>query len=140
MATKLKRISKLQCSKWLAANAQIKPWDSGLGDVIDTWYSNIDGSFICFANNVEDIRWMLKKGITEQLQSSRPEDPRTACIGFNPELQKWYGWSHRAVYGFGIGQTVKKGDCGYKEIKGEWTAETLDDAKQMAIDFAHSVS
>lgn len=133
-------------------------------------------------------------------------------IGFNPEQQKWYGWSHRAIYGFGIGSTCKKGDCHYipsnkqefiddcisfwsdenkmnihwkededdtfgdgsriekgirviwtyddtvknKDLhyqitsvfcpwptnwgRGEWTAETLEDAKQMAIDFNDGVS
>ena len=129
----------------------------------------------------------------------------TCSIGFNPEEKKWYGWSHRAMYGFTIGSHVKPGDCAYtpfdkedfikdsirfwsdpdhfdvhfdredevhgdkgcwikwtignvknKKIRGqidstfctypdeygrgEWTAETLEDAKQMAIDFANGVS
>ena len=121
----------------------------------------------------------------------------TCSIGFCPKEQTWYGWSHRARSGFGIGDTVKKGDAGYTgttpeemiedygqffadvtddpekslEIvaeyraqcgiavdrtgifigtgeeprfaplgRGEWTAETLEDAKQMAKDFAESVS
>src|SRR5690606_8505321 len=41
-------------------------------------------------------------------------EPRTACIGFNPKEQKWYGWSHRAVYGFGIGSECKQGHSGYE--------------------------
>ena len=114
-------------------------------------------------------------------------------IGYCEKEQKWYGWSHRAIYGFGIGSTVKIGSCGYKpsnkkefiesligwyndemygEVlltekedgvqvvldptqrahgrsfekypeqwgRGEWTVETMEDAKQMAIDFAKSVS
>jgi len=116
-------------------------------------------------------------------------------IGFNKEKQKWYGWSHRAIYGFGIGDKVKKGHCGYvpstqdefieNEIRfwkdlhnvtvekrtndgvwfkyepkkkdrsginrkpefikfqlgrGEWEAKTLEDAKEMAKDFARGVS
>ncbi len=39
---------------------------------------------------------------------------KTACIGYNPKENKWYGWSHRAIYGFGIGSQVKKGDCAYR--------------------------
>ena len=31
-------------------------------------------------------------------------------LGFSEKEQKWYGWSHRAIHGFGIGDTVKKGD------------------------------
>jgi len=126
-------------------------------------------------------------------------DHGVCSIGFAPKLQEWYGWSHRAIYGFTIGSTCKKGDCHYipktfGEIKsdcyarednmchanasvpvapvdpskpegiqvasgpvegvvpclkkncvfetgrGEWTAENLQDAKQMAIDFASGVS
>jgi hypothetical protein len=127
-------------------------------------------------------------------------------IGFNPVESKWYGWSHRAMYGFTIGSTCKKGDCHYqprdkkdfledcirfwddedhietkghectddngtlgvmvewtynnkiknKKLrntisgiftqypdtwgKGEWIAKTMEDAKQMAIDFSRGVS
>lgn len=120
-----------------------------------------------------------------------------ACrIGFSDSKQRWYGWSHRAMYGFGPGDTCKwddihfipsnrdeflrvlredyeldgftdieleSGDEGVKvsrkrvvegrEVKmnhvepwpaqwgrGEWIAETMDDARQMAVDFAEAVS
>jgi len=133
--------------------------------------------------------------------------PYQICqIGFCEKEQKWYGWSHRAIYGFGIGSIVRKGDCAYRpkdkmdlleeiidfyidsnmelleskidvpdpqgendalgcyikyksktksgnivisecwesypEIwgKGEWVAKTLEEAKQMAIDFARGVA
>ena len=133
-----------------------------------------------------------------------PNSDHTVCsIGFCEAEQKWYGWSHRAICGFGIGSHVKPGDCAYvpKDLQdfiddqtrfwsddyrlnvisvydfntdsvitqwkrsddienkalrgtidsdttevpdefghGEWTAETLEDAKQMAIDFANGVS
>lgn len=109
-------------------------------------------------------------------------------IGFSEKEQKWYGWSHRAFFGFGIGSKVKKGDIAYnspniedwidgqknfwkgldvcepdyeKKVliktsikggfvtktpfpkklgKGEWVAKTLEDARQMAIDFAKNIS
>lgn len=128
----------------------------------------------------------------------------TCSIGFSAKDQKWYGWSHRAIHGFGIGDHVKKGDLAYVPVdmddfersaadfwrenehidisskqtvdadgrpcvevswtvgdvpnkaivgerhsstmyppslkgRGEWTAQTLDDAKEMAIAFADSV-
>lgn len=54
---------------------------------------------------------------------------------------KWFGWSHRAIYGFkvGDGYKVKKGDCleGYFPIGYE--AETEEDCKKMAKAFAESV-
>lgn len=134
-------------------------------------------------------------------------DHGTCSIGFCEADGKWYGWSHRAWYGFDIGSTCRRGDCGYNapnatafgqsvqdffcgdewhlnatnkpsvdadgargvlvtatysdevpneklrgteythfsaypEIfgRGEWVAETIEDAKQMAADFAEGVS
>ena len=77
-------------------------------------------------------------------------------IGFCGAEEKWYGWSHRAIFGFGIGSKVKEGDC---VASSGWTEEylrehpeedislpigfkayTLSDAKRMAIAFADSVS
>jgi len=101
----------------------------------------------------EAHRLVVKYGIA-------PEKIRqTDCIcsiGFSERDQKWYGWSHRAMCGFGIGDVVKEGDC---TAMSGWTAEylsqhpeedmslpvgftakTLDDAKRMAIAFADSVS
>ena len=52
--------------------------------------------------------------------------------------QKYYGWSHRAYYGFGIGSKVKKGDVGYNGK--EWIAKNMNDAKQMAIDYRNNIS
>jgi len=62
------------------------------------------------------------------------------CVGFCEKEQKWYGWSHRAIYGFGIGSKITKDSAAYKPDKGEWTAKTLGDAKRMAKDFAEAVS
>lgn len=83
-------------------------------------------------------------------------DHNVCSIGFCPTNNKWYGWSHRAIYGFGIGDVVKEGDCtassGFtdeylqehpeegKALPIGFTAQTLDDAKKMAIAFAESVS
>lgn len=75
--------------------------------------------------------------------------PKT--IGYSPRTAKWYGWSHRAVAGFGVGSKVKKGDVickangdpsritdgGFDE---GFTARTLADAKAMAADFAAQVA
>lgn len=155
-----------------------------------------------YIGNVKDARFLCgEKGI--QPEKAKPSH-NVCSIGFSAADQKWYGWSHRAIYGFGIGSHVKKGDAGYsprdmadfisssvgfwsdpehldlaaretvdaqgrvcvevswtvgdvpnKKIvgerhsslmyppevwgHGEWVAATLDDAKQMAIDFAESV-
>lgn len=61
-----------------------------------------------------------------------------AAIGFSEKEQKWYGWSHRAIYGFGIGDIPIECYPG-KTVKGK-KIKTLDQAKQAAIKFSKSVS
>lgn len=81
---------------------------------------------------------------------------RVCSIGFCDKEQKWYGWSHRAIHGFAVGDTVTEGDC---VAQSGWTDEylaehpkkdlslpvgfvayTLEDARRMAVAFAESVS
>ncbi len=106
-------------------------------------------------------RLMVRRGLKPQPHG--PTNPSanggrgcTCSIGFCEREQKWYGWSHRAIFGFGIGDTVKQGDCTASPgCTDEWLAEhpeddlslpigfqakTLEDAKRMAIAFADSVS
>jgi len=80
---------------------------------------------------------------------------RICSIGFCEKEQKWYGWSDKAIFGFGIGHTIKEGDCasssGWTDdyliehpeddlrLPVGFTAQTLADAKRMAIAFADSV-
>ena len=76
-------------------------------------------------------------------------------IGFCENDQKWYGWSHRAIYGFQVGDVVKEGDCcassGWTEeylkthkddkiLPVGFKAKTEEDCKKLAIAFASSVS
>jgi hypothetical protein len=61
-------------------------------------------------------------------------------IGFSKKEQKWFGWSHRAMFGFGIGHKVKAGDVIAGAIPVGTTAKTLGDARRMAEAFAEAVS
>lgn len=164
----------------------------------DVYVSKFDGSYIGLPDlldiNLRDttIKFLAEHEITEEL---------TYGLGFSLKENKWYGWSHRAIQGFTIGSTCKRGDCHYIPVdkedlansmvefyadirkdcihppqikhdidsakssyeiiwthketgetlsmvnkypdtygKGEWVAETLEDAKQMAIDFRDEVS
>ena len=168
-----------------------------------------------YVGDKQQAEFLIRKGITSQVQ---PRGDGTTCVvGFCPDELKWYGWSHRAIYGFGLGSHVQQGDCAFSpscpaEIeaallefwdlvdpyawrecedetvvcknrlfrscqtrqdgvlgwlvaydtifigadrhsvntdftpypkqwgKGAWTAKTVEDAKQMAIDFAEGVS
>ncbi len=165
------------------------------------YYSKLNGSYLGRVGMESELNYLLKLGITDNVQSG---------LGFNPIEQKWYGWSHRAIFGFGIGSECKKGHCHYEPSnkeefkedclrfwgdtdmeethkvnptaeegtqdgklgiwvryayddkvpnekmrnqisgvfseypekwgKGEWIAKTIEDAKQMAIDFNRGVS
>lgn len=159
-------------------------------------FENADSVYI---GDAKDANLLYSKGIYFPEPSS-PE--HSVCsIGFSKQDNKWYGWSHRAIYGFTIGSECKKGDYHYvadtydgliaeaidfwtepnrvdiraseikksdngkeyvtitwsydkltenaltsvdhslsKPGKGEWVAKTMDDAKQMAIDFSYGVS
>lgn len=110
-----------------------------------------DGLYI--GNTIRAHRLIVKRGIKPQLS-----DPgnNVCSIGFSEKEQKWYGWSHRAIYGFGIGDVAKEGDCctepgvvteylvehpeADRSVPVGFEALTLDDAKLMAIAFADSVS
>lgn len=67
-----------------------------------------EGEFI--GNSKDAYRLCAKRGIKPEF---RTPDSNVCSIGFSERDQKWYGWSHRAIYGFGIGSSVKRGDCAY---------------------------
>lgn len=198
----MKRITKKRLFEFIDKVSDKKPSKIPGDGGTKCYYSKVDGSYLTRAGMEEKgFKYLLRLGITDQLQNTKSNSNHTTNIGFNPEEQKWYGWSHRAIYGFGVGSKVKKGDCAYcptdkndflddnvrfwsddhhknvkgkfvasgvqisweydnkipnKKIrgtinsvlcdfpteygKGEWTAKTIEDAKQMAMDFAESVS
>ncbi len=156
---------------------------------------------------IGDPKWAYRLIVRRGIKPEVAEKSHTCCsFGFCEREQKWYGWSHRSIYGFGIGSEVKPGDIAFvpsnreefleearrwydddlhKNVKieareggvniyyeihprsrgrrvftpngevlkhdmiepwpekwgrGAWKAETLEDARQMAIDFANGVS
>ena len=103
--------------------------DSALAGDIDKFYSNALESMAKRKMTLSE--YLEKKGIKRVGEGN---------IGFCEKEQKWYGWSHRAIYGFGVGSKITKDSAAYKPDKGEWTAKTLHDAKRMAKDFAEAVS
>lgn len=84
-----------------------------------------------------------------QISPEKAQPDHGVCsIGFSDKDQKWYGWSHRAIYGFGVGHKCKAGDCGVADgnrIGGPWypkpgfVCKDLEDCKKCAIAFADSV-
>ncbi len=165
-------------------------------EICKVYKSKFDDSYMTHVGMEYTIKHLATFEITEEL---------THGVGFSLKDGKWYGWSHRAIYGFKVGSACNKGDCHYKgsdlkeqedaaigfwtdehhknvrcdgvveqdnekyfDIKwnysgdvpnkklrntisgnlhhikdlgrGEWTAKTMEDAKQMAIDFNEGVS
>lgn len=90
-------------------------WDPGQNgnETVTIYVSKIDGSFLDMPPGMDTLKMLHKNGIIEHIQNYRNNSSGGANIGFNPEEQKWYGWSHRAIYGFTIGSTCKTGDCHY---------------------------
>ena len=81
------------------------------GDTIEmkSAYTVPDGNYIGDSKTAHFL--CTKKGIKPE--KSKP-DNNVCSIGFCEKEQKWYGWSHRALYGFTIKSTCKKGDCHYQ--------------------------
>ena len=87
----------------------------------------------------------------------KAEPTHCVCsIGFSTKSQKWYGWSHRALYGYGIGYVAKAGDLPTtwgvvedyqvpgnefdKRVPVGFEVKTLDDARRCAVAHAEAVS
>lgn len=79
---------------------------------------------------------LIDKGIIPEI--SDPE--HSVCsIGYSTKDGKWYGWSHRAIKGFGVGDYGETFSP-MSSTKSKDKIKTLTEAKQAAIDFAESVS
>lgn len=100
-----------------------------------------EGHYI--GNPRDAFRLIVKRGIKPQL---RTEHSKTCSIGFCERENKWYGWSHRGICGFGIGdklfeELVEGADDHTPFVEhGHKTIETLDEARQAASNFAESIS
>lgn len=113
--------------------------------------SNIDG--VSIGNCLTTFN-LLKKGIIH-FEPARPED-NICSIGYSPKQEKWFGWSHRAICGFGIGYVAREGDCtttsGYvsdyikehpelnRSLSVGFKCRNMEDCKKAAIAYADSVS
>jgi hypothetical protein len=67
-------------------------------------------------------------------------DHDVCTVGYSAAKGKWYGWSHRALYGFAPGAVVKEGDSHAETIPPGTKANNLAEAKWFATAFAKSVS
>lgn len=108
----------------------------------------MDGGYIGDLDNFKAL--VVDLGIVpEKAKASN----NVCSIGKSITDGKWYGWSHRAICGFKIGDVVKDGDCCAtpgtlpEDLTPEndfslpvgFEAKTEEDCKRMAIAFADSV-
>jgi len=121
-----------QIGKWFDKYFKLKTESSKYGK--HQYYVSMNGTYkIAFDGNYNnDMRFFFKHGI------NKFSSVNGITVGFSEKEQKWYGWSHRAIFGFGIGD--KSVECYPGETKKGKKCETLDDCKQAAIKFAESVS
>lgn len=107
----------------------------GTDPVVMTSAYTPEGHYIGDAKSARFL--VVQRGIRPQLRTAMSQ---VCSIGYNPWERKWYGWSHRAIYGFKVGSKAKKGDCHAETLPVGFTAKTIADAKRMAEAFAESVS
>lgn len=103
-------------------------------------YAQENGHWI---SDARMARFLCKKKGLRQIQKSS-SGHCVASIGFHEEQQKWYGWSHRTICGFGVGDKIfeeRYGDDNTIFVKhGKVTIKTMQDAKKAAKRFSGYVS
>lgn len=106
-------------------------------------YLNKNGDYIGMRSTGRPegiVRAIKKRGI----QAEKAHPSHSVCSIGKGADGKWYGWSHRAMVGFGKGDRVfdeKYGDDKTPFVKhGKKVITTDDDARTAAINFASHVS
>jgi len=113
--------------------------DFGGGDVTMKSAYTVNGNYI---GDPKDAKYFC----TEMGIHPEKSDPaHSVCsVGFQPKEQKWYGWSHRAISGYGVGDTIEDHDLedgtGEKIFSQGHELQTLEECYQAAVTFADSVS
>ena len=111
-----------------------------------------DGGYIGLCGvSRKSLLFYLEHAIYPELAKS---SDYVCSIGFSAKDDKWYGWSHRAVCGFAIGDIIDKEHVmAYDDVEGAgatlakfgkmpvgFKCKTFNDCKKCAIAFAKSVS
>jgi len=94
------------------------------GEINQIYKSKFDDSYMTHVGMEDSIKFLADREITQEL---------THGVGFSPKEGKWYGWSHRAIFGFEIGSTCKKGNCHYTASTPE---EMIDDHANFFADIS----
>ena len=95
-----------------------------IGSPSPTYYSKFDGSYLTLVSMEDNLKFLADREVTEEL---------TNGVGFSPKDNMWYGWSHRAIFGFTIGSECKKGNCNYVASTPE---ELIEDRYNFFVDIS----
>lgn len=103
-------VDTVELSNCIMQTEKVKHGDAASDEqptVLAVCYTKCENHF--YLGNLKHAQFLTDEmGITEQLQPV--PNGKTVAVGFNPETQQWFGWSHRATGAFTIGSEVVKGD------------------------------
>lgn len=113
-------------------------WNSGFDDLwtpMSQAYTK-SGDYI---GDADTAAYLTSMGIAPE---KRTATSSVCSIGLDALTQTWYGWSHRALHGFAIGDTIKPewDQMVHFPVTRGNVIHTLDEAKACAIAFAEYVS
>lgn len=94
-----------------------------------------------YVGQLSDAQWVLRCGVDPKtIISSEGLGHNHMMAGYVPSKNKWRSLCGRATYEFGVGHEVSEGHCAYDPKKGPWVVATMDEARQLAVDFSEAVS
>lgn len=127
-----RRLYNVYDEKWLT-HWEDRPPDDTMSITVAR---NKDGDYI---GNVEMARALCDEhGIAPE----RKPDANVCSFGWSERKQKYFGWSHRALVGFSIGDKVFDPDCDAKLPfieRGKVDIKCKDDARLSAMRFAEYI-
>lgn len=115
-----------------------KPYESPDTEIRSAYNTNGD-----YIGDPKTAARLSRMGIVPELRD--PKTSSTCTIGFCERTQRWWGWSHRAMADFGIGDKIfverfPNGDKVKPQAHGHRTIANLREAKLAAQRYARSVS
>lgn len=130
-------ISRWVITPWIEGRLEIWTLDGTDDTQIKAAY-NPNGDYV---GDVKFAKYLAGRCIRPQ--KSNPEH-RVCSIGYSAPEHAWYGWSHRAMAGFMIGDRLFEENYGDDHTlftqHGSKEITTMDEAKEAACRFASSVS
>lgn len=75
-------------------------------------FEKSDASLMLYIGELDEALSLLSYGITKFYK--RMPDSSIASIGYAPNKKTWYGWNHRAICGYKVGDVITPDSCIYE--------------------------